>query len=76
MPRDGGRQTKDDMAHHRVPRLGQLVARAAHLHENPSRMSEETPTGVRRSDAAPVAMQQSLLELCLEVAHLQEQSLR
>jgi len=36
-------------------------------------MSEETPTGVRRSNAAPVAMQQSLLELYLKVAHLMAQ---
>ena len=72
-PRDAGRQAKDDMPHHRIPRLGDLVARAAHLHEDSSRMSEEAPAGVRRRDAASVAMQQSLIEFDLELVHLMAQ---
>ena len=61
------------MPYHRVPHLGEFVARAAHLHEDPSRMSEEASAGVRRRDAAPVAMQQSLPKLHLELAHLMAQ---
>ena len=37
------------------------------LHEDPSRVGEQAPAGVRRRDAAPVAIQQSLLELGLEL---------
>ena len=42
--------------HHRITRLGQLIASAAHLREDSMRMSKQTPAGVRWRDATPVAM--------------------
>jgi hypothetical protein len=36
-------------------------------------MTKEAPAGVRRRDAAPIAIQQRLLEFDLELAHLMAQ---
>src|SRR5262249_14763419 len=72
-PRDTWRQAKDDMSHHRIPCLGDLVSRAAHLHQNPSRMSEKASAGVRRGYAASIAMQQGLVQFHFELTHLMTQ---
>jgi hypothetical protein len=58
------------MARRRAAHLRQFLARAVHLHQNAARVHEQPLARLGRGDAAAVAVEQRLLELDFELAHL------